>query len=148
MNQHIEVQWGVRPEGAPGDEELRRFAAAALETPRSLTLRIVDEAEGRALNGQFRGKDKATNVLSFPNEPMPGEPDDYLGDIAICAAVVAREAAEQGKTLTAHWAHLVVHGVLHLQGYDHQDETEATVMEAREIEIVMGFGFPHPYESD
>jgi len=104
-----------------------------------LTIRIVDAAESQALNLDFRGKDKPTNVLSFQGDTV------VLGDLVICAPVVAREAQEQGKALLAHWAHMVVHGCLHLQGLDHEDELEAVRMEARETRILKNLGFPNPY---
>ncbi len=113
-----------------------------------MTLRIVAAAEGRRLNRQWRGKDKPTNVLSFPaGEPLaPGDEAVSLGDIVICAPVIRREAGEQGKTLRAHWAHMVVHGVLHLLGYDHESERDAVIMEALERELLADRGFPDPYQ--
>ncbi len=118
--------------------------------PRSLTIRIVGAAESRRLNRTWRGKDKPTNVLSFPAEPLtadcgPQIADAPLGDLAICAPVVAREAREQGKPLTAHWAHMVVHGVLHLLGYDHENDRDAERMERTEISLLRGFGYADPY---
>lgn len=115
-----------------------------------LVIRIVEEAESQVLNRDYRGKDRPTNVLSFPFENPPGldvleEELPYLGDLVICAPVVAREAAEQKKPVLAHWAHMIVHGCLHLQGYDHIDETEAEEMEALETEILTGLGFNSPY---
>ncbi|GLR13872.1 rRNA maturation RNase YbeY [Chitinimonas viridis] len=149
----LAVQYGVRPKGTPGKKLLRLWAAAALEAglDASLTLRVVDEAEGRALNRDYRSKDYATNVLSFAfneGEAMPGMDDIMMGDLVLCAPVVEREALEQGKTLEAHWAHLVVHGVLHLQGYDHMDEVEAEAMEALETAILQSLGYPDPYLSE
>ncbi len=112
-----------------------------------LSLRLVDEAESADLNQRYRGKAGPTNVLSFPFEPPPGARGRrYLGDLAICAPVVVREAAEQAKAPEAHWAHLVVHGVLHLLGYDHLDEAMALVMETLETRILGDLGFPPPYE--
>jgi probable rRNA maturation factor len=116
--------------------------------PLEQTIRIVDEAESRLLNREYRGRDKPTNVLSFPAELPPGLLDyQCLGDLVICAPVVEREALEQGKRAQAHWAHLVVHGMLHLQGMDHQTETEAAEMEALEIEILHTLGHTNPYLS-
>lgn len=113
---------------------------AALETAAEITLRLVDDEEGRALNRDYRGKDYATNVLTFPLHDAP-----LIGDLVLCAPVVAQEAAEQGIPLLAHYAHLVVHGVLHLQGFDHENDDDAAEMEARETQIVMNFGYADPY---
>ena len=114
-----------------------------------LSLRLVDEVESADLNRRYRGKAGPTNVLSFPFEPPPGvRGRKYLGDLAICVPVVVREAAEQGKAPEAHWAHLVVHGVLHLLGYNHLDETEAQEMEALETRLLANLGFPPPYADE
>lgn len=114
-----------------------------------LTVRIVDELESQELNHQYRGKDKPTNVLSFPFEVPEFLPEGVelrlLGDLIICAQVVEREADEQSKTLNAHWAHMLVHGSLHLLGYDHIEDNDAEEMEALEIEILQKMGFPNPY---
>jgi probable rRNA maturation factor len=142
----LAIQFAVAQDGLPGRAQLRRWARAALAHDAVATLRVVDEEEGRTLNRDFRGKDYATNVLTFeygPDETLDGEP--LSGDIVLCAPVVAREAAEQGKPLEAHYAHLVVHGMLHLQGYDHEDEGEAAVMEALESFVMMRMGYPDPY---
>lgn len=112
-----------------------------------ITLRVVDEAESQSLNRDYRGKDYPTNVLSFPAD-VPAELNiPLLGDLVICAPVVAREACEQGKPLAAHWAHLCIHGALHLLGYDHQTDEEAEAMEAIETKLIMGLGFADPYTS-
>lgn len=108
----------------------------------SLSIRVVGTAESRRLNRTWRGKDKPTNVLSFP---APATQSPLLGDLAICAPVVAREAREQGKSAQAHWAHMVVHGVLHLLGYDHELDRDAAVMEARETALLANFGYANPY---
>ena len=108
-------------------------------------IRICDEAESRLHNQQYRGRDKPTNVLSFPAEAVAGE--NLLGDLLICAPVVQREAAEQRKLPRAHWAHMVIHGTLHLLGMDHQDARAATIMEQRETRLLAAFGFPDPYTS-
>lgn len=139
----ILVQRRVPPRGIPAPASLRAFASAA-GAEGALCLRLVDAEESRALNHRFRGKDRPTNVLSFPaDSPLVEEPE--LGDIVLCAPVIAAEAAEQGKTARAHWAHMVVHGVLHLCGYDHIDDDEARVMEAAERRILAGLGFADPY---
>jgi probable rRNA maturation factor len=110
-----------------------------------LTIRLVDEEESRALNSQYRGKDKPTNVLSFPFEAPAQIELDLLGDLVICAPVVGKEAKEQEKPELSHWAHMVVHGTLHLLGYDHTEDQEADEMEAIEVSILSKLGFPDPY---
>ena len=121
--------------------KFKRWVRAALRVDTSLTIRIVDEAEGRQLNAAYRGRDYATNVLTFPltEEPV------LMGDIVICAPVVAKEAVEQGKPLLAHYAHMTVHGVLHLHGYDHEVDAQAELMEAMEIAVMQKLGFVNPY---
>jgi len=119
---------------------LRGGAASA-----ELVVRIVDVAEMTALNHRYRGKSGVTNVLSFPYETLPGVTSGLLGDVVICAPVAAAEAVRQGKSLEAHWAHLVMHGVLHLQGYDHHDDSEARRMETLEARLLAGLGFADPY---
>ena len=149
MKGRVAVQFGTRRPWAPAAVSLRHWALAALRGgPRGarLGIRVVGAAEGRRLNRTFRGKDRATNVLSFAGGAGPGGPSGFLGDIAICAPLVAREARAQGKPLRAHWAHMVVHGTLHLLGYDHERRGEARGMEAREIAILAGLGFGDPYE--
>lgn len=137
----IVVQRAVAAAGIPTAMSLRGFARAALPARHGeLTIRIVDESESRMLNRDYRGKDKSTNVLSFAGE------GEVLGDLVICAPVVEREAREQHKTLRAHWAHMVVHGCLHLRGYDHEHDTDAQKMEAREIRILRQLGFDNPYQ--
>lgn len=145
---HISVQRRVPPTGLPAASSLRAWANRALgHIAGELTIRIVDEAESQELNRRYRGKDRPTNVLSFPYD---GELLDVpvLGDLVICAPVVQREAAEQHKDLRAHWAHMVVHGCLHLLGYDHEQDGEAEAMEARERELLAELGFPDPYHAD
>jgi len=145
----ITVQRRVPATGIPAPAALRDWAKAALgDASGELTIRIVDETESAQLNSIYRGKNYATNVLSFPyeSEGLPEAFEDAsLGDLAICAPVVAREAVEQGKEARAHWAHMVVHGVLHLRGYDHENDADAEVMEALERQILAGLGFPDPY---
>lgn len=139
---------------APKADRLRGWAAAALEEARAeVTLRLVGAEEGQRLNAAYRGKDYATNVLTFVYDAdemfaPEGLADALEGDLVLCVPVVVREALEQRKPLDAHFAHLVVHGMLHLQGYDHEDEAEAVVMEAREREIMAALGFDDPYADD
>jgi probable rRNA maturation factor len=122
---------------------VRRWLAAALQDDAEITVRIVDAEEGRALNLGYREKDYATNVLTFDYAQEPV----VHADLVLCAPVVEAEASREGKTLEAHYAHLLVHGALHAQGYDHEDDDEAQVMEAREREILLGLGYPDPYEA-
>jgi len=118
-----------------------RWLRAALAAPAEMTVRIVDKEEGRSLNRAFRGKNKATNVLTFTYETEPA----IVADLVLCAAIVEREAIEQGIDIEAHYAHLVVHGALHAQGFDHERDADARVMEARESAIVTHLGFADPY---
>lgn len=142
----VQIQYGVPRRGVPASRSLRRYAATALPMDeRRVTIRIVGRAESRRLNKRFRGKDAPTNVLSFPAESLPGLPVTELGDLAICAPVVADEAAEQGKAAAAHWAHMVIHGILHLRGYDHEEPGPAGEMEAEEQRCLARLGFPDPY---
>jgi probable rRNA maturation factor len=144
----IDISYGLPRAGLPAAGTLRAYAEAALAGRREdgeLSVRIVDSDEGRALNRDYRDKDYATNVLSFPAELPPGVPLPILGDLVLCAPVIAREAEEQGKPLKHHYAHMLVHGVLHLLGHDHMDEAEAEAMEAIEREVLAGLGIPDPY---
>lgn len=145
----LDLQLATNDGSVPTEAEFRRWATAAIdavaEQRKCLTLRIVDEAEIHQLNRDYRGKDQATNVLSFPFQPLPGIEVALLGDIIICAAVVALEAQEQGKMKCAHWAHMVVHGVFHLCGYDHVEEQQAQVMEQLEADVLAGLGYENPY---
>ncbi len=143
--QPINIQRKVKATGVPAPAALRKWALAALEdTDGDLTIRIVDETESSALNARFRNQPKPTNVLSFGYEAEAlNEP--VLGDLVICAPIIAREATTQGKDPRGHWAHMVVHGVLHLRGHDHECEEDAAVMEAREREILASLGFDDPY---
>ena len=133
------VQYAAASDDLPARPLLRRWAAAALERDASVTVRFVDAVEARTLNQAYRGIDAATNVLAFVYDVVSG------GDIVLCAPVLRREARQQGKALDAHCAHLVVHGMLHLQGYDHHQAADATRMEAREIAILARFGIANPY---
>ncbi|MBL8250727.1 MAG: rRNA maturation RNase YbeY [Candidatus Competibacter sp.] len=149
MSLDLDVQIALDMPGLPSEADLRRWAEAALaganyRKAAELTVRIVNEAESTALNESYRRKQGPTNVLSFPFEAPAEVESALLGDIVICAPVVLREAVQQGKALAAHWAHLVAHGVLHLLGYDH-DEEQADAMEALEIQILAGLGYPDPY---
>jgi probable rRNA maturation factor len=145
----IDVQYAVSGDGIPAAEVIQQWADKALQErsgSAELTVRVVDEAEITALNRQFRGKDGATNVLSFPYEGMPGVTSDLLGDVVVCAPVVANESVAQSKPLQAHWAHIVVHGVLHLLGHDHSQDDEAHRMEACETDLLASLGYPDPYK--
>lgn len=145
-NPIINVQRRVHAAGIPAPATLRAWTLAALEgaAPGEITIRIVAETESAELNGKFRHKPYATNVLSFPYE-AEALTEAVLGDLVICAPVVAREAVEQNKDPHAHWAHMVVHGVLHLLGHDHIQEDEAERMESKERQILAKLGFPDPY---
>ncbi len=140
----MEVQYASAHSGLPTAAQFRRWARKTLRVDAEIALRIVDENEGRALNRDYRGKDYATNVLTFPLAEEP----HLMGDIVLCAPVVLREAAEQHKNIEAHFAHLTVHGVLHLHGYDHETEPQAELMETLETGIVMNLGYPDPYKEN
>ncbi|WJM82042.1 rRNA maturation RNase YbeY [Pectobacterium brasiliense] len=132
----------------PEEKDFQRWLEGVLpqfQEVSEVTIRIVDEAESRDLNNTYRGKDKPTNVLSFPFEAPPEVELPLLGDLIICRQVVEREAAEQEKTVEEHWAHMVVHGSLHLLGYDHIEDSEAEEMEALETEIMQSMGYADPY---
>lgn len=148
----VSITYGLPRKGVPAAQSFRKWVAAALEgriREADLAIRLVDVREGRALNRHYRGKDYATNVLSFPAEVPEGLPKNVrfplLGDLVICAPVVAREAREQAKPLAAHYAHMTVHGALHLLGWDHEDDTEATAMEQLERDILGTLGIADPY---
>jgi len=141
----------------PPDHLLIKWARAGLESAansidtdnnEALTIRIVDEAEIRASNKQWRDKDSATNVLSFAADFPPETEVNYLGDMMVCAEVLKRESAEQSKALNDHWAHIVVHGVLHLRGFDHENRRDAAIMEEREKEILATLGVADPYRDE
>ncbi|HMB55948.1 MAG TPA: rRNA maturation RNase YbeY [Arenimonas sp.] len=147
----VSVSYGLPRLGLPAAVSFKRWAAAACAgriRKADLAIRLVDTKEGRSLNRHYRGKDYATNVLSFPAELPEGVTLPLLGDLVICAPVVAREAREQGKLLAAHYAHLTIHGVLHLLGLDHEDDREAEAMELLERQILAGMGIDDPYSED
>lgn len=149
MKAYITIQYAVSHPDIPARPLLRQWVKAALEGQRQqarLTIRVVDEQEGTELNEQWRHKSGPTNVLSFPCEGLEMIAPDLLGDIVICSPVVEREAAAQGKTPLAHWAHLVIHGTLHLLGYDHIQEAQARQMEGLETAILHRLGYPDPYQ--
>lgn len=141
---NLSVQYACNREGLPLRADFVRWARAALVGGGEVTIRLVEADEGQSLNNEYRGKDYATNVLSFPYEIEPVT----QGDLVICPSVVAREAQEQGKPLDAHYAHLTVHGMLHLQGWDHEDDDEAQDMEDQEREILAALGYPDPYAGE
>jgi probable rRNA maturation factor len=152
MSLLVDIQNDEDYTAIPSEADVLHWAQAAWQSEgeAGVVLRIVAEVESQELNREYRDKDYPTNVLSFPYDapPIPLEADEteYLGDLVICLPVVEREAAEQGKTTLQHWAHLLVHGVLHLQGYDHISDAEAEEMESLETEILGKLGFPNPYQ--
>ena len=137
----LSVQYASNAADLPGRPEVRRWVRAALLDDATVTVRFVEAIEGRALNAEYRNRDYATNVLTFVYD----DESPRAGDIVLCAPVVRKEADEQGKSLAAHYAHLVIHGMLHLQGFDHERPTEAAQMEAREIAILAKLGVTNPY---
>lgn len=156
----VAVQFAARSPWVPSATALRAWARAACRAglaarkgpsrkqagaATEVCVRIVGRASSRRLNADYRGKDKPTNVLSFPSDAMERAAGGSLGDIVVCAPVVAAEARQQGKPLPGHWAHMVVHGVLHLLGYDHLNPRQARAMEALEVAILLEFGYPDPY---
>ena len=152
MQAEVAIQRATRTAEIPGDDQFQKWieaVPAASELRYSLDIRIVDDDEARRFNREYRGRDYATNVLSFPAELPEGLPDEIrqtqLGDLLICAPVVVREAREQNRPAADHWAHLTIHGLLHLLGYDHEQPGDAAVMESLEIEILAGLGIPDPY---
>lgn len=148
MNLQIELQHRVEADAVPDPLQFQKWAEAALDNHLDhveLVIRLVDRAESQQLNRDYRGMDKPTNVLSFPFDAPAVVESNHIGDLVICAPLVAAEAAEQGKPLEAHWAHLVVHGVLHLLGFDHINDEQAEEMEDLEVEILARLGFSNPY---
>jgi probable rRNA maturation factor len=145
----LDLQIASAATGIPSEDDFRRWTEAALAGRRAeaeLTIRVVDAEESAELNGTYRHKQGPTNVLSFPFAAPPGVELPLLGDIVICAPVVVREAAEQGKTEPAHWAHMTVHGCLHLLGYDHIVPDEAEIMETLEKDVLSALGYADPYD--
>jgi probable rRNA maturation factor len=139
---HLSVQYACKDDALPSRSQVRRWVRASCAADAEVTVRFVDAEEGRQLNCDYRDKDYATNVLSFPYSEAPV----VLGDLVVCLPVVLKEAATQGKTPLAHFAHMIVHGMLHLQGFDHETGVaEAECMEAKEREIMAALGFPDPY---
>ncbi|MEZ9324758.1 rRNA maturation RNase YbeY [Vibrio cyclitrophicus] len=149
MSIELDLQLAVENEqGLPTEQDIQLWLNKTIpqyQENAELTVRIVDTQESHQLNHEYRGKDKPTNVLSFPFEAPPGIELDLLGDLIICRQVVEKEAEEQNKPLLAHWAHMVVHGSLHLLGYDHIEDDEAEEMESLETEIMQTMGFEDPY---
>ena len=148
----LDLQLATEASDLPAEAQLRHWVELALRqrtADSELTIRLVDAEEGQELNRTYRHKDYATNVLSFPAEVPDGLLDiPLLGDLVICVPVVEREAREQNKALEAHWAHLVIHGCLHLLGYDHIDDEEAEEMEGLERQLLAELGYPDPYRDD
>ncbi|GIU42696.1 endoribonuclease YbeY [Shewanella sairae] len=145
----LDVQIAVEGFTLPSTAELELWVKTAIRDTMSeaeLTIRIVEVEESQSLNSTYRGKDKPTNVLSFPFEAPPGIELPLLGDLVICAAVVEQEAIDQNKPLIAHWAHIVVHGCLHLLGYDHIEDVEAEEMESLETQLIESLGYINPYK--
>ena len=144
----LDLQLASDAANIPPEDQLRQWAQLAWQgdEPTEVTIRIVDESEMQALNLQYRGTDKPTNVLSFPFEAPAGIDISLAGDLVICAPIVAQEAREQYKDTLAHWAHMVIHGMLHLQSYDHIDDNEAEEMEGLEIRLLAQIGIANPYD--
>jgi len=151
VHHHVSISYGLPRRGLPAPASLRRWVEAALvgahrRTSVELAIRLVDAVEGREFNRRYRGRDYATNVLSFAAELPRGVALPLLGDLVICAPIVAREAAEQGKRVRDHYAHMTIHGVLHLLGHDHENDRDAHEMEALERHILAGLGIGDPYK--
>jgi len=153
MAAHVDIQIAVDDESVPNSDTLvvwvsRAMQGAGRRQPADVSVRVVSVTEMQQLNSEFRGQDKPTNVLSFPAgaiEGLPADADMPLGDIVVCAEVVRTEAREQGKTAEAHWAHMMVHGTLHLLGFDHENDGDAAVMESLETKILTDNGISSPY---
>lgn len=156
-NLELDLQLASEDDDVPEPDQFEQWIMAALthadyqaseDLPIEITVRVVDRAESQELNNSYRHKDKPTNVLSFPFEAPEDVPLQLLGDLVICAPIVRQEAEEQHKSLTSHWAHMVIHGTLHLLGFDHIEEEDATAMEALETRIMASQGFADPYSVD
>ena len=148
----VDIQLADGSAKTPDPRHIRGWVAAVFTTlersPLALTVRVIGEEEMAKLNRRYRGRNKPTNVLSFPMEPLPGMRTDLLGDIVVCGPVVDREAAIQHKSPMGHWAHMVVHGLLHLFGYNHESDQDAMVMEALEKSVLEGLGYSDPYQGE
>lgn len=148
----LDLQIATHDENVPSEAQFSEWLNLAImntrTTPVEITLRLVGEEESHQLNAQFRNKNAPTNVLSFPNDDHQKHEVPFYGDIVVCAPVVEQEAEQQQKQLEAHWAHMVIHGMLHLQGYDHIDADEADEMEAIEVQLLTHLGFNNPYETN
>lgn len=144
----VEVQYAANDMNAPGEENFQQWSAiipVKNNDQQEASIRIVEEDEIAELNMRFRKKVGSTNVLAFPAEYPPGVELNFIGDIVICAPVVIKQAQEQGKSVESHWAHMMLHGILHLQGYDHIEAQDAEIMEALEVQFMTKLGYPNPY---
>ena len=152
MTDLVDIQLADSSTRTPDAQRIRGWVAAVFtalgRSPLALTVRVIDEEEMAKLNRRYRGRNQSTNVLSFPIEPLPGMCTDLLGDIVVCGPVVDREAAIQHKSSMDHWAHMVVHGLLHLFGYNHESDQDAMVMEALEKSVLEGLGYSDPYQGE
>lgn len=149
MSLRLEFQKVADYPSVPEERQIQDWLDVCFQGDETLSVlvRVVDNEESQQLNRDYRGKDKPTNVLSFPFEVPEGVPCDHLGDLVVCAPVVETEAVEQGKTVADHWAHMLVHGVLHLNGYDHIEDDEAEEMEALEVQLLSKLGIADPYQT-
>lgn len=144
----VEVQYAETGMDAPSEERFQQWSAiipADCDTPQDACIRIVTEDEIAELNARFRQKDGSTNVLAFAAEIPAGVELNFLGDIVICAPIVIKQAQDQGKSVESHWAHMTLHGILHLQGYDHIDSQDAEIMESLEVQLMAKLGYANPY---